>query len=184
YANQLAQGRYILSLDADEVVSPALRASLLAEKGRWRAQAYEVLRVAVYCGVFIRVSDWYPDWKVRLFAKGIAEWDNKPVHERLHVRAKPIRLEGELWHYTYATVEEHMQRNMCYARLAAQVLYEAGVRVRWSRPFLRGGARFLKSLILRGGWKAGWRGWSIALIGASNYFWQEIFLAEYWGKKH
>lgn len=135
YANSLAQGRYILSLDADEVLSPELRAALLAEKGKWRAQAYRFLRVAVYCGAFIRASDWYPDWKVRLFAKGTATWDSARVHERLHLAPglKPLPLPGELWHYTYHTVEEHLRRNSYYAQLAAEAAFAAGRRVSWVR---------------------------------------------------
>ncbi len=171
YANSLAQGRYILSVDADEVLSPALREAILAEKGRWRAEAYALLRVVVYCGAFIRASDWYPDWKVRLFAKGVAQWDQAPVHERLVLAAgvKPLPLPGELWHYTYATVEEHLQRNRHYARLAKQAAYAQGRRPAFGRACLKAGFRFVKSFLLKG-WRLGWRGWSIAGVGASAYF--------------
>lgn len=184
YANSLARGRYILSVDADEVLSPELRQALLAEKGRWRAQAYAILRVAVYCGSFIRAGDWYPDWKVRLFARGVAQWDEAPVHERLHLSSTihPLRLPGELWHYTYASVSEHLARNSYYARLAALRLYEQGKKPLWGRPFVKGASRFLKSLLLKGGWRLGWRGWSIALIGAGTYFLREIYLAEAWDR--
>ncbi len=186
YANSLARGRYILSVDADEVVSPELRAAILAEKGQWRAQAYRFLRVAVYCGAFIRASDWYPDWKVRLFAKGTAEWDSARVHERLHLAPgiKPLTLPGELWHYTYANLQEHLARNSYYARLAAEAAFAAGRRVSWIRPFVKGGARLLKSLFLKGGWRLGWRGWAIALIGAGQYFLQELYLAQLYQFPH
>lgn len=182
YANSLARGRYILSLDADEVLSPELRASILAEKGRWRAPAYRFLRVAVYCGAFVRASDWYPDWKVRLFAQGAAQWNHAPVHERLILApgVKPLALPGELWHYTYVAVEEHLQRNCHYARLAAQAAYAQGRRPAFGQAFLKAGARFLKSFLLKGGWRLGWRGWSIASVGAANYLLQELYLAELW----
>lgn len=180
YAHSLARGQYILSVDADEVVSPALREAILAEKGQWRAQAYSFLRVAVYCGAFIRASDWYPDWKVRLFAKGAASWNSARVHERLQLapHIKPMRLPGELWHYTYKTMQEHLARNSRYAQLAAEEAFASGRRVSWVRPFVKGGARFLKSLVFKGGWKLGWRGWAIALIGAGQYFLRELYLAE------
>ncbi|GIV24740.1 MAG: glycosyl transferase family 2 [Bacteroidia bacterium] len=182
YANSLAQGKYILSVDADEVLSPALREAILAEKGRWRAEAYALLRVAVYCGAFIRASDWYPDWKVRLFAKGVAQWNQAPVHERLVLAAgvKPLPLPGELWHYTYATVEEHLQRNRHYARLAAQAAYAQGRRPAFGRACLKAGFRFVKSFLLKGGWRLGWRGWSIAGVGASAYFLRELYLSALW----
>ncbi len=184
YANSLARGNYILSIDADEVLSPPLREAILAEKGRWRAAAYGMLRVAVYCGAFIRASDWYPDWKVRLFAKGAAEWDSAPLHERLVLAPgiKPLWLSGELWHYTYATVEEHLERNRHYARIAAQAAYAQGRRPAFGRALLKAGARFFKSLLLKGGWRLGWRGWSIAGIGAAAYFLQELYLAVLWDR--
>ncbi|MCX7606462.1 MAG: glycosyltransferase family 2 protein [Bacteroidia bacterium] len=180
YANRLASGRYILSIDADEVVSPELREAIVAEKGRWSAQAYSLLRVAIYCGAPVRAGDWYPDWKVRLFAREIAHWDEAPVHERLILSdsVRPKRLSGELWHYSYHTVAEHVVRNSYYARLGAEVLYAQGRRVCWMRPFLKGTARFIKSLFLKGGWRLGWRGWAIAFIGAEAYFLREIYLAE------
>lgn len=182
YANSLARGRYILSLDADEVLSPELRASILAEKGRWSAPAYRFLRVAVYCGAFVRAGDWYPDWKVRLFAREAARWDNAPVHERLLLPTgvKPHTLPGELWHYTYATLEAHLERNRYYARLAAEAAYRAGRRPAFSPALARASSRFLKSLLLKGGWKLGWRGWSIATVGAAAYLLRELYLAELW----
>lgn len=179
YANALASGRYILSIDADEVLSPELRQAILQEKGHWRAEAYRMLRVAVYCGAFIRAGDWYPDWKVRLFRRGVGRWSEDPVHEKLLLPAgtQILTLRGEMWHYTYDTPEENLLRTSKYARLHAEALHKAGTRISWSRAFLKAIARFFKSLFLKGGWRLGWRGVSIAFMGAIFYVLRAIYLA-------
>lgn len=172
YANSLAQGAYILSLDADEVLSPALIEAILAEKGRWSAPLYQVCRLPFYAGRPIYMRGWYPDWKVRLFRKGVAAWDERRVHERLVWPSdlKPKRLQGELWHYTYDSIEAHWQRTYRYSRLVA----EDRLASRKSPKTLTGAMakaiwRFFKLLVWRGGWRAGWRGWAIALLGALVY---------------
>ncbi|MCS7297636.1 MAG: glycosyltransferase family 2 protein [Bacteroidia bacterium] len=179
YANSLAQGEYILSVDADEVLSPALRTSICREKGHWRAEAYQFLRVAVYCGQFIRAGDWYPDWKIRLFRRVIARWSEDPVHERIILppRTRVESLEGELWHYAYETPEENLFRGSRYAWLYARHMHLQNWKPRWVPALVRAGARFVKSILLRGGWRLGWRGISIAFIGAIVYILREIYLA-------
>lgn len=179
YANTLAQGRYILSIDADEVLSPELQAAILRQKGGWQAEAYRFLRIAIYCGRAIRAGDWYPDWKVRLFRKGKAHWSTDPVHERLLLAPGTTlgTLPGELWHYTYDSIEENFLRTSRYAWLAARASYQQGYKPRWGWAFLRAASRFLKSLFLKSGWRAGWRGVSIAFIGACAYVLKELYLA-------
>ncbi|MCS7152935.1 MAG: glycosyltransferase family 2 protein [Bacteroidia bacterium] len=180
YANSLARGRYILSVDADEELSPELRQAILQEKGYWKADAYRMLRVAIYCGAEIRAGDWYPDWKVRLFRRDIGRWSEDPVHERLIIPkgSKVAALSGEMWHYTYDTPEENLLRTSKYARLQAEFLYKSGYKSSWARGFFRFFYRFVKSLFLKGGWRLGWRGVSIAFLGAVFYPLREIYLAE------
>jgi glycosyltransferase involved in cell wall biosynthesis len=169
YANSLAQGDYILSLDADEVVSPELHRSILAVKQRGGSPLYAVNRLPFYAGQPIRGAGWYPDWKVRLFRRGLAAWDENPLHEQLHwAPTLPVeRLSGHLWHYTYRSVADHWARTYRYANLLAQA-YQEGKR---PIPSLRGAMgraawRFLRSFVGKGGWRMGWRGGSIALLGA------------------
>ncbi|MEN3041583.1 MAG: glycosyltransferase family 2 protein [Bacteroidia bacterium] len=179
YANSLAQGRYILSVDADEVLSPELQQAILTQKGKWSAEAYSFLRVAVYCGAFVRAAGWYPDWKLRLFRREIAQWSDDPVHERLLLRsgAKVMRLAGEMWHYTYDSPEENLLRTSKYAWLSAEMLFKARRSPNWWRGFGKATARFVKSLFIKRGWKLGWRGVSIAFLGAIYYVLREIYLS-------
>jgi glycosyltransferase involved in cell wall biosynthesis len=169
YANSLAQGEYILSLDADEVVSPELRAAILSVKGRWGAPVYAVNRLPFYAGRPVRWGGWYPDWKVRLFRRGLARWDERPLHERLSwEKGLPVeRLSGHLWHYTYRSVADHWARTYRYATLLSQAYAEGWQPIpSWGGVMARALSRALKSYLFKGGWRLGWRGAAIASLGA------------------
>jgi len=167
YANSLARGEYIFSLDADEVVSPELRTAILAAKGRWDKPLYAVNRLPFYAGQPVKWGGWYPDWKVRIFRRGIAWWDERPLHERLCWQGdlQPGRLSGHLWHYTYRSVADHWARTYRYAALLAES-YAQGRVPAWSTVWARALWRFFKSWLLKGGWRLGWRGAAMALLGA------------------
>ncbi len=167
YANSLARGEYILSLDADEVVSPELKTALLSVKGRWGAPLYAVNRLPFYVGRPVQWGGWYPDWKVRLFRRGLAWWDERPLHERLcwEEGLQVGRLSGHLWHYTYRSVADHWERTHRYAALLAEA-YAQGQKPSWNAIWARALWRFLKSYLLKGGWRLGWRGIAIASLGA------------------
>lgn len=184
FGNDRASGRYILSLDADEVLSPQLRRSLLGEKGRWSADAYSLQRLPIYIGAEIRCTDWHPDIQWRLFRREVARWSDDLVHEHLIIEpnARRGRLDGELLHYSYTSATDHMVRNIHYSILGAQMRFARRRRPLFVHAVLRACLRFLKSFVLKRGWRAGWRGWAISLLGASVYLQREILLAELWDR--
>lgn len=186
FGNNHARGRYLLSLDADEVLTPALRTELAAEKGHWRADIYALRRLPMYIGKEIRCTDWYPDVKWRLFRRDVAWWSEDVVHEQLLFRENLRRhtFSGELLHYSYASVAEHLQRNIRYSALAAEKRFAEGRRPSMCTAFVRAGLRFFKSLVLKSGYRAGWRGWAIATLGATVYLQRELLLAERWEYHH
>jgi glycosyltransferase involved in cell wall biosynthesis len=186
FGNDYASGRYILSLDADEVLSSALRSEIAAEKGKWRADVYALRRLPMYIGREIRCTDWYPDVKWRLFRRDVARWSDDPVHERLlvHEDARRHVFSGELLHYSYTSIAEHLQRNIRYSTLAAAKRFATGHRPAMPKAFLRAALRFFKSFVLKKGYRAGWRGWAIATLGAAVYLQRELLLAERWDQHH
>ncbi|HEX2899411.1 MAG TPA: glycosyltransferase family 2 protein [Bacteroidia bacterium] len=171
--NDLAQYSYILSMDADEAISPVLRASLLSVKGELRG-AYSFNRQAFYCGKPIRHGGWYPDVKLRLFPKGQAKWVGKYVHEELRPDAglSLHHLPGDLLHYTYYSVSEHRARAKRYAALAAEKLRKKGKIGLLVRAFISPHWRFFQMFVLRLGLLDGWRGWCIASITATEVWWK------------
>ncbi|MBK9628786.1 MAG: glycosyltransferase family 2 protein [Flavobacteriales bacterium] len=122
FANAKAKSPYILSMDADEAVSPVLRASLLTAISAGLKGAYQVDRLTNYCGTWVRHGGWYPDPKVRLFAKADACWEGTHVHEELRLKnGTPITaLKGDLLHYSYPTVQSHADRIERYSELHAR----------------------------------------------------------------
>ena len=128
-AVRVAKHDWVLALDADERVGAALRAEIegLRQRGFDRA-GYRIPRVALYLGRWIRGTDWYPDWQVRLFDRGQAAWQGDLVHESVAVRGPVGRLRGELEHHPYTDVSDHLRKIDSYTTLWARQAHAAGRR--------------------------------------------------------
>ena len=175
FANDTAQHEYVLSLDADEALTDTLKQSILAIKQTGGAgKVYTFNRLAFYCDKPIRRAGWYPDTKPRLFPKGAAEWKGAYVHEELipNEGVDVQWLEGDLLHYTYYTVEEHVERARKYAALAAQRIADAGKGNLQVRRIGSTVWRFIKMYLLKGGILEGWRGLAICRISALEVWWK------------
>lgn len=99
YATSLTTHSYVLAVDADEVLSPALRQSLMALKSeKIEHRVYAVSRLNFFCGYAVKHCGWYPDLQIRLFDKRYANWNLRDVHERVIFRdsVRPQRLSGDL----------------------------------------------------------------------------------------
>ena len=172
FANSLASGSWILSLDADEALSPTLRESLL----RWKAapggdEAVSFNRLTHYCGRAVRHCGWYPDSKVRLWPAGAAAWDGS-VHETLrYARPLPQRhLDGDLLHYSYTSVADHAARQVRYAALAAEKARARGKRCSALGLRLRPAWAFLHAYIVKGGFLDGRTGYTVCRMTAFYTF--------------
>ena len=144
YANSLVRCEYILSLDADEVLSKELKASILDRKAALKG-VYGFHRLTNYCGNWVRHSGWYPDTKWRLFPKGIANWEGDFVHEELVFTDSPQKhlLEGDLLHYSYVNAIDHRKRADKYSALTAKKLFQEGKSASPLKPYLSGLGRWL-----------------------------------------
>jgi len=129
FAVRAARHEWVIALDADERVSRALRAEIESLRGRGFDRAgYRIPRVASYLGCWIRGTDWYPDWQVRLFDRTRAAWQGDLVHESVRVEGPVGRLRGELEHHPYATISDHMAKIDSYTTLWARQAHAAGRR--------------------------------------------------------
>jgi glycosyltransferase involved in cell wall biosynthesis len=161
-----ARGDWILSLDADEVVSPPLRTEIAAivERGGPHA-GYAVPRRNVFWGRWIRHGGLYPDWQLRLFARGRGHFVERSVHESVAVDGSVGRLSGHLDHRSYRDVGDFLERADRYSTLAAEEWLAAG---RPCRPLLdlvlRPAGRFLGMYVARAGFLDGWRGFLLAVL--------------------
>ena len=166
FAAASASNDWILSLDADEELSEALKTSILAWKEREpEFRVYEMARRAWYLGGWIKHSGWYPDYQRRLFRRDAAQFSGI-IHESLRFEGQAGRLNGDLLHYTVQSFAEHEAKVERYASLAAQQLYLAGKRswrpaILFATPW-----SWFQNYFLRGGFLDGYRGALIAQMAA------------------
>ena len=177
---------WVLCLDADEAVSPELAAALrkLFAGGEPREHGFLVNRLNFYLGQWIRHS-WHPEWRLRLARRSGAHWVGLDVHEKLEVEGATRRLAGDLLHYSFDSLEDHLKKTLDYARLAADSYARDGHSCHWYNMVFSPLLAFLKVLVVRSGWRDGWRGWMIAGAKWLNVFAKYSFLLEHrWSKEN
>ncbi|MFK7758039.1 MAG: glycosyltransferase family 9 protein [Flavobacteriales bacterium] len=163
-----ASHNYILSIDADEVLSPELASSILEAKSKGLSGVFNMNRLTNYCGSWIKHSGWYPDTKIRLFPKSEVSWEGKYVHETLNIPqgTEVTHLNGDLFHYSYKDQIDHRARADKYSKLTALKFSEEGKSSSPLKPFTSGIVRFIKMYILKLGFLDGKAGLQIAWISA------------------
>lgn len=162
-----ARGDWVLSIDADERVTPELAKAIRAAIARADADAYAIPRLSQFCGAWVHHSGWRPDYVVRLFRRGKARFSDNLVHERLEVTGQVGRLRASLLHYSYTSTEQVQRKSIQYAEAGARELAERGKRVGPLSPALHGTWAFIRTLLLRRGFLDGATGWAIARMNAA-----------------
>lgn len=179
--NKMARYDWILSIDADEVLSDELIASLR----NWKPEectVYALDRLTNFCGKWIYHCGWYPEWKVRLFDRREVFWKDELVHETLHIppHFKVVRLKGKLLHYSYADEQDHLRRMERYALLGAKDLLRKGQRPAVWKKYLAPIARFIKTYFVKLGILDGRAGWIISKRNAWMVWRRYQLLSEMW----
>ena len=171
YAASLATHDWILSIDADERVSPLLAGELrqLLASGP-SANGYEISRVSHYLGRWIRTTDWYPDFHVRLYNRSVARWSEHAVHESIHCPGRVERLRGELLHYPYRDVSEHLAKIDRYTTLLAEQWAAEGRRTSAWQSVVYPRLAFLRNFVLRRGFMDGHTGLVVSLLNSYYVF--------------
>lgn len=161
---------WVLSLDADERVTPELRAQLIGAMAEARYNGYHIPRISQFCGTFIRHSGWYPDYVLRLFRRGAGRFSGDLVHEKVLLDGNAGRLSSPLLHYSYRTADDVERKVAHYAASAARQMYAAGKKVTWLDAPLRGSWAFLRTYLLRLGILDGRAGLAIARMNARTTY--------------
>ena len=167
---------WVLSLDADERVTPELRAEIEATMREGKALGYEVPRLSSFCGRFMRHSGWYPDYVLRLFRRGRARFSDNLVHERLIMDSKTERLTGLLLHYAFENLEEVLHKTNQYSTAGAQMQFQRGRQSSLSGAVLRGLWSFVRSYVLRAGFLDGREGFMLAVSNAEGTYYRYVKL--------
>ena len=183
FGDGLAAHPWILSLDADERLSPELRAEIEAMlDDEPDCAAFSMPRKVYYLGRWIKHSGWYPDRKVRLFRKERARWEGAYIHESLVVVGEVRKLKGDIHHYTYKNIADHLGRMNRFSDLGAQKLYAEKKKCRWYHLLLQPFGRFVKSYILKRGFLDGFAGMVISVLNGYGIFIRYAKLREIWKK--
>jgi glycosyltransferase involved in cell wall biosynthesis len=171
-ALSLARGEWILSVDADERVTPELGRAIQAAIDAPSCDAYEIARLSNFCGRFIRHSGWWPDYVLRLFRRGSARFSDAVVHERI-VPAKPGRmgrLNGHLVHYSYPNLDTLLNKVNRYSSDGAAMMHARGKRTSIWGALGHGFWTFIRIYLIRRGFLDGRHGLVLAVAAAAGSF--------------
>jgi glycosyltransferase involved in cell wall biosynthesis len=186
YANSLAQYDYVLSIDADEVLSPELQRALLELKSSEKQHFVgEINRLTNYCGQWIYHCGWYPDKKIRLFNRNHAKWSGS-IHETISFpRETPvIALSGNLFHYSYHSIEEHIKQLNVFTTHTAVQAFEKGERPLFFFVLVRSSWKFLRDYLFKGGFLDGYHGYIVCRISAFATFLKYVKLKQLYKRRH
>jgi glycosyltransferase involved in cell wall biosynthesis len=175
-ALQQATGDWVLSIDADERVTPELAAQIRAAVAAPRFDAYSLNRHSSYCGQYIDHSGWYPDRLVRLFRRGAARFSDDLVHERLLYDGAVGRLEGELLHESFDDFEAVLDKLNRYSTAGAQALHARGAKGSFGKAVLHGAWAFARTYVLRRGFLDGRLGFALAVSNAEGTYYRYLKL--------
>jgi glycosyltransferase involved in cell wall biosynthesis len=181
FAVRAARHDWVVALDADERVSDALRMEIESLRARGFDRAgYRIPRVAFYLGRWIRATDWYPDWQVRLFDRTRAGWKGDLVHESVEVEGPVGRLRGDILHHPYADISDHLRKIDSYTTLWARQAHAAGRRT--SLIDMSAGATwaFFRNYVLKGGFRLGGAGYVVSVLNTHYTFTKLAKLRELW----
>jgi len=178
----ITQAKYpcVLSLDADEVLSEELKKSILAVKNNWDCDGYYFNRLTNYCGKWIKHTGWYPDRKLRLWKSDKGSWTGMNPHDKFELveGATKKYLKGDLLHYSYHSISQHILQVDKFTTIIAQANHNKGKRTNIFKIIFHPVWKFKHDYILKLGFLDGYYGFVISIISAFAIFSKHIKLKE------
>lgn len=177
----------VLSLDADEALSEKLSESILNEKRKgFPADGYTMNRLNYYCGKWIRHGTYYPDRKLRLLNKKKGIWGGRNPHDTIIMQKSAVvrHLRGDLLHYTYQSAAEHARKTEIFSSIAAQSLFDEGIKPFYFKMYINSSWAFLRSYFVKLGFLDGREGFRIARFTAWRSFLKYKKLNSLYNKSH
>lgn len=167
---------WVLSLDADERIPPALRAEIQAAMREESADAYEMPRLSSFFGRYIRHSGWHPDYVTRLFRRGAGRFSDDLVHERVMVTGSTGRLIQPILHESFRNAEELLAKINHYSTASAHMLHRKNRKASLKTAIAHALWAFLRTYILRGGFLDGREGFMLAVSTAEGTYYRYVKL--------
>jgi len=176
-ALDLATGDWVLSLDADERLTPALRSEIVtAIHHSAHVDCFAIPRLSWYCGRFIRHSGWNPDYVDRLFRKGTAHFSDDLVHERLIPQGQVAKLENPMLHFSFMNYSQVLQKVDRYSTASAEQAFAKGKTSSPLKAILHGAWSFIKTYIIRAGFLDGAQGFALAMSNSQGTYYRYLKL--------
>ena len=174
----LATGDWVLSIDADERVTPELAQAIRHAIEAPAAEGFRIARLSNFCGRWIRHSGWWPDYVVRLFRRDAGRFTDAAVHEHVEIQGRTGTLAGHFLHYPYASLEIFIDKINRYSTEAARGAFARGKRTTLLGTFGHGVWTFIRHYVLRRGFLDGWQGLVLAGMAGTGSFYRYVKL--YW----
>ena len=176
-ALDLATGDWVLSLDADERLTPALKSEILtAMNHSAHVDCFAIPRLSWYCGRFIRHSGWSPDYVERLFKRGTARFSDDLVHERLIPNGTVAKLKNPMLHYSFMNYAQVLEKLNRYSSASAEQAFLRGKKSNPVKAVLHGMWAFIRTYILRAGFLDGPQGFALAVSNAHGTYYRYMKL--------
>ena len=172
----MARCDWVLSIDADERVTPALHAEIMATIHAPAFEAYSFPRLSSYCGQYIRYSGWHPDRVTRLFKRHCAQFSCELVHEKIVTSSRVGQLASHLLHESFTDFEAVLQKVDRYSSAGAQMLFERGKTASPGKAFAHGAWAFVRTYILKRGFLDGRMGLVLAVSNAEGTYYRYLKL--------
>lgn len=180
-ALEFAEHAWVLSIDADEVVTPELREEIrtLFVRGPLHS-AYSIPRKTLHFGRWIRFGGWYPNRLVRLFDRGRGNWEGEELHEAWVSRGSVGELRADLEHHSFRDLADQVKRNNVYSTLGALKLRREGQRFSSIRLLTKPLSKFVETYFLKSGFRDGYPGFIISISAAYSVFlkWSKLWELE------
>jgi glycosyltransferase involved in cell wall biosynthesis len=171
-----AQGEWILSIDADERVSNVLQGEIITTINNTTHTAFRLRRLSQFMGRWMKHS-WSDDYVTRLFKRDSAKFTDDLVHERLQVFQGTIGIiDIPLWHYSFSSVEEVLEKMNHYSSASAQVRYQQRQQASLTQAILHGLWTFFRFYVLKRGFLDGQQGFMLAVSNAEGSYYRYLKL--------
>jgi glycosyltransferase involved in cell wall biosynthesis len=176
-ALKYASGDWILSLDADEWITPELKAEILmAIQNPGSYVAFEIPRLSSYCGQYMRYSGWWPDRVTRLSKRGMAQFSEQLIHERMIVDGSVGRLSNHIMHTSFKDLEHVLTKLNRYSTDSADLLLGEGEKSSLLKAILHGLWSFIHTYIVKAGFLDGRMGFILAVSNAEGTYYKYLKL--------
>jgi glycosyltransferase involved in cell wall biosynthesis len=172
----IAQSDWVMSLDADERIPPALREEILHVIGTPQADGYRVPRLSSFCGTFIHHSGWRPDYTLRLVRRVKAGFTSHFLHAHMTVDGSTRDLKESIIHYSYRDLDDVLEKLNRYASGNARDLHAQGKKGSLSKAIRHGLWAFLRTYVLRRGFLDGRHGFMLAVYNAESTYYKYVKL--------